>query len=218
MNIQYYGHSCFKITTKPAGRATEDVTIFFDPFDKSTGLRPPQGQADIIFVSHQHSDHNNTEALKGNPIIIDTPGEYAVKGINITGTDSFHDNKNGEERGHNTIFTIDSENIKVCHLGDLGGDLTPQQIEEMEADILFIPIGGTYTLDGKKASELIRKIEPKIVIPMHYKIKGSVIKIDDEKKFCNEAGNCPKERISKINIKEKDLEGKNMEVVLMDIE
>lgn len=218
MNIQYYGHSCFKITTKPAGRATEDINIFFDPFDKSVGLRPPQGQADIVFVSHHHYDHDNISALKGEPIIIDTPGEYAIKGINTTGIDSFHDDKEGAIQGRNTIFTIESEEIRVCHLGDLGGELTSDQIEDMEVDIIFVPIGGKYTLDGKKAAELIRKIEPNIVIPMHYKTKGSLIDIDDEKKFCNEMGNCPKEKVSKLNIKKRDLEGKNMEVVLMSIE
>lgn len=218
MNIQYYGHSCFKITTKPAGRATEDIAIFFDPFDKSVGLRPPQGQADIVFVSHHHFDHDNVSALKGDPIVIDTPGEYAIKGISAIGFESFHDQKEGAEKGRNTIFTIESEEIKVCHLGDLGENLGPDQIEDIEADILLIPIGGKFTLDGERAAELIRKIEPNIVIPMHYKINGSLINIDDEKKFCNEVGNCPKEKISKFNIKKKELEGKNMEVILMKIE
>lgn len=218
MNIQYYGHSCFKITTKPAGRATEDIAIFFDPFDKSVGLRPPQGQADIVFVSHHHFDHDNISALKGDPIVIDTPGEYAIKGISAIGFESFHDQKEGAEKGRNTIFTIESEEIKVCHLGDLGENLGPDQIEDIEADILLIPIGGKFTLDGERAAELIRKIEPNIVIPMHYKINGSLINIDDEKKFCNEVGNCPKEKISKFNIKKKELEGKNMEVILMKIE
>ncbi len=218
MNIQYYGHSCFKITTKPAGRATTDVVIFFDPFDKSIGLRPPQGQADIIFISHNHPDHNNAQALKGSPVIIDTPGEYAIKGINATGIETFHDNVEGTKLGKNTAFILESEDIKICHLGDLGAILSPKQMEEMEVDILFIPIGGKYTLDGEKAAELVRKIEPKIVIPMHYKINGSNLNTDDEKKFCSEMGNCPKEKVSKINIKEKDLEGKNMEVILMDIE
>lgn len=218
MNIQYYGHSCFKITTKPAGRATEDVTIFFDPFDKSVGLRPPQGQADIVFVSHQHTDHNNVDALKGNPLVINTPGEYAIKGINAVGIETFHDTTEGSEKGKNNVFTLDSEDLKVCHLGDLGTDLSSHQMEEMDVDILFVPIGGKYTLDGEKAADLVRKIEPKIVIPMHYKINGSTMDIDTEKKFCSEMGNCPKEKISKINVKKKDLEGKSMEVILMDIE
>lgn len=219
MNIQYYGHSCFKITTKPAGRATEDVTIFFDPFDKSIGLRPPQGQADIVFVSHPHHDHANTAALKGEPIIIDTPGEYSVKGVNALGIDTFHDSKGGEERGRNTIFIIESEDLKICHLGDLGTDLTPKQMEEIDGvDILMIPVGGNYTIDGKKAAELARKIEPAVIIPMHYKESGTTADIEDEKKFCAEIGICPAEKINKLVIKKKDLEGKPTDVVLMKAE
>ena len=219
MQIQYYGHSCFKLTAKPAGRATDDVTIFFDPFGKELGLRPPQGQTDIIFVSHEHHDHNNVDALKGDPVIIDTPGEYAVKGINVIGLDSFHDEKEGTERGHSTIFILEAEDLKICHLGDLGSDLSGKQLEEIDGvDILFVPIGGKYTIDGKKAAELVRKIEPIIVIPMHYKVAGSTMDISDEQAFCSAMGSCPKEKTAKLNIKKKDLEGKGMEVVLMNHE
>lgn len=219
MNIQYYGHSCFKITTKPAGRGQEDVNVFLDPFDKSIGLRPPQGQADLVLVSHAHPDHNNVEALKGNPSIIDIPGEYSVKGINIVGIGTYHDDQNGQERGHNTVFLLDSEDIKICHLGDLGTGLTEKQLEELDGvDILMIPIGGKYTIDYKKAIEIVRKIEPKVVIPMHYKMAGTTVDIDDEKKFCNEIGNCSSTKASKLNIKKKDLEEKNMEVMVMTID
>ncbi len=217
MLIQYYGQSCFKITSKPGGRATDDVILFFDPFGKDLGIRPPQGQADVIFVSHAHHDHNNTEALKGEPVIIDTPGEYAVKGVNVVGIDSFHDMEEGVTRGRSTIFIIEVEDLKVCHLGDLGSELTGKQLEEIDGvDILFIPVGGNYTIDGKKATELIRKIEPAIIVPMHYKVEGSTADIDDLQKFCNEMGNCPSEKTSKLNIKKKDLEGKSMEVIIMD--
>ncbi|HCP08365.1 MAG TPA: MBL fold metallo-hydrolase [Candidatus Moranbacteria bacterium] len=217
MNIQYYGHSCFKITTKPAGRGQEDVTIFIDPFDKSIGLRPPQGQASLVLVTHDHADHNNVEALKGDPAIIDLPGEFSVKGVNIIGLQTEH----GETKNpvKNTVFVVDTEDIKICHLGDLGTELSEKQMEEIDGiDVLMIPIGGKYTLDAKKACELIKKIEPKIIIPMHYRISGSTIDIDDEKKFCAEMGNCPKEKVSKLNFKKKDLEGKSMEIVLMGIE
>lgn len=220
MLIQYYGHSCFKITAKPAGRGQGDATMFIDPFDKKIGLRPPQGQADIVLVSHNHSDHNNVTALKGNPATIDIPGEYSLKGINIVGIDSFHDQVEGRERGNNTIFIFESEDLKICHLGDLGSDLNQKQLEEIDGvDILMIPIGGYYTIDAKKAVEIIKKIEPAIIIPMHYKLPGSTVpNLDDEKKFCSEIGNCPREKVSKLNIKKKDLEGKVMEVVLMGIE
>ncbi|EKE20341.1 MAG: Zn-dependent hydrolase of the beta-lactamase fold-like protein [uncultured bacterium] len=219
MLIQYYGQSCFKLTTKPGGRATDDIVIFFDPFDKECGIRPPQGQADVVFVSHDHHDHNNVSAIKGDPIVIETPGEFAVKGINIVGLDSFHDSTEGAERGRSTIYILEVEDLKICHLGDLGCDLTGKQLEEIDGvDILFIPVGGKYTLDGKKATELIRKIEPAIVIPMHYKIPGLTIDIEDETKFCSEMGNCPSEKVAKFNVKKKDLEEKKMEVVLMNNE
>jgi L-ascorbate metabolism protein UlaG (beta-lactamase superfamily) len=219
MNIQYYGHSCFKITTKPAGRATEDIVFFIDPFDKSIGLRPPQGQADIIFVTHSHADHSNVSALKGDPVIINTPGEYSVKGINVIGLDSFHDDKEGTLRGHNTIFVFKTEDLTICHMGDIGADLSPKQIEDLgEIDILLIPVGGKYTIDGAKAVEIARKIEPSIIIPMHYKVKGTTADISDEKKFCSEIGNCPSNQVSKLSLKKKELEGKSMETILMSIE
>ena len=220
MNIQYYGHSCFKLITKPHGRNTDNVTVFFDPFSKKIGLKPPHGSADVVFVSHmQHDDHNNIAVFKGNPVIINTPGEFSVKGINVTGIDSFHDENKGEERGRNTIFVLEAENVKLCFLGDLGADLNVKQMEKIGAvDILFIPVGGKYTIDAKKASKLAQKLEPKIIIPMHFKMPNSKIEgLTDEKEFCSEIGNCPKEKVNKITIKEKDLINKNMEVILMKI-
>ncbi|HAI74460.1 MAG TPA: lactamase [Candidatus Moranbacteria bacterium] len=219
MNIQYYGHSCFKISVKPAGRGQEEVVFFIDPFDKSVGLRPPQGSADFVLVTHNHPDHNNVEALKGEPRVIDLPGEYSIKGVNIIGIPSYHDAVQGKEKGLNTIYLIESEEIKICHLGDLGHDLDEKQLEKINtANILMIPIGGKYTLDYKKAIENIKKIEPNIIIPIHFKMKNSATDVDDESKFCLEMGYCAKERPSKLNLKSKDFEGKNMEIIVMGIE
>jgi L-ascorbate metabolism protein UlaG (beta-lactamase superfamily) len=219
MNIQYYGHSCFKISLKPAGRGQNEVVLFIDPFDKSIGLRPPQGQADFVLVSHDHPDHNNVEALKGEPRVIDLPGEYSVKGVNIIGIPSFHDDKQGQEKGLNTIFVIEGEDFKICHLGDLGTDLSEKQLEKIgTVNVLFIPIGGNYTINYKKAIEIIKKIEPNIIIPMHFKLKGTTADIEDETKFCADLSYCVKDRPSKLNLKSKELEGKNMEIVIMGIE
>ncbi len=219
MNIQYYGHSCFKITIKPAGRGQEEVSLFIDPFDKAVGLRPPQGQADIALISHHHHDHDNVEALKGDPRIIDLPGEYSIKGVNIIGIQAYHDSVLGKERGANTIYVIDSEDIRVCHLGDLGHDLNEKQLEKIgSVNVLMVPIGGRYTLDHKKAIENIKKIEPNIIIPMHFRLKNSTADIDDEKDFCLEIGNCLAERPSKLNLKSKDFENKSMQAIVMNIE
>ncbi|MCX6766792.1 MAG: MBL fold metallo-hydrolase [Candidatus Moranbacteria bacterium] len=219
MTIQWYGHSCFKISTKPDGRGSgEDVVIFTDPFDKSIGLRPPQGKADIVTVSHKHPDHNNSEALKGEPAILDLPGEYSIKGVSITGINSFHDKVQGTQRGMNTIFAIESEGIRFCHLGDLADKLDKKQLEEVNGvDILAIPVGGSgYTLDGKEAKAVVDQIEPKIVLLMHYKIPGVKVKLDDEKNFCKEIGLCPKDKVAKLILKKKDLEEGEMKVVMME--
>ncbi len=219
MNIQYYGHSCFKITAKPGGRATEDVVIFLDPFDKSIGLKPPSGKADAVFCTHNHYDHHNVSAVKPKSeklLVIDVPGEYSVKKIDVIGLDTFHDKQEGKERGRNTVFVFNIEGMKVVHMGDLGTDLNSEQLEKLgEVDVLMIPVGGKYTINGKEAANLVRKIGPHLIIPMHYKVPGLKIDIADEKEFCSEMGNCPKEKINKINLKKKDLEEKNMETLLM---
>jgi L-ascorbate metabolism protein UlaG (beta-lactamase superfamily) len=217
MNIQYYGHSCFKVVTKPGGRNTENITIFIDPFDKYIGLKPPQGKADAVFVSHtQHKDHNNKDAIKGDPVVFETAGEFSVGGINVTGIDSFHDDKEGQERGRNTIFTLDTEDIRICHLGDLGTNLSSRQLEKIGGvDILMVPVGGNFTIDGKMAAKICQKLEPSLIIPMHFKVKDLKLDIADEKEFCNEIGDCPKERVNKITIKKKELLDKNLDVLLM---
>ncbi|MFC1622860.1 MBL fold metallo-hydrolase [Patescibacteria group bacterium] len=220
MNIQYYGHSCFKITTKPEGRGASDVVTFFDPFDKSIGIKPPQGQADVVFVSHtQHTDHNNVDSIKGDPVIIDTPGEFVVKGMNVIGVDTFHDKEEGALRGRNTVFVIETENMRICHMGDIGIEPTPEDLEKIgEIDILMIPVGGNFTITGKEASKLVHKIEPKMVIPMHFKDNDVKVEIADETEFCEEMGNCPKNKINKVTLRKSDLSEKTMDVLLMSIQ
>jgi L-ascorbate metabolism protein UlaG (beta-lactamase superfamily) len=218
MTIQWYGHSCFKISTKPEGRGSgEDVVIFTDPFQKEIGLRPPQGKADIVTISHDHFDHNNAQALRGEPAVLDIPGEYSIKGVSIKGISSFHDKKEGAENGLNTIFVFESEGIRFCHLGDLAHPLDKKQLEEINGvDILAIPVGNLKSLGGKEAKAVADQIEPKVILPMHYKTKGSKFKGDDEKVFCKEIGTCPREKMAKLILKKKDLEGKELEVIMME--
>lgn len=216
MNIQYYGDYCFKISTKPAGRATEDIVIWTDLLAKGSGLRAPQGQADIVLLTHDYTEEIK-ESLKGEPTIIDAPGEYSAKGIAALGFPAFQDEKEGALRGQNTIFIFESEEIHVAFLGALGHDLSPELLDKLNGvDILFIPVGGEGALSPKLAAELARKIEPNIVVPMHYKIPGLTLPLESEKAFCDAIGNCPKETIAKLNIKKKEMEGKQVEVVLLE--
>lgn len=217
MIITWYGHSCFKIQTRPQ-RGSEEVTIFTDPFDKSIGLKPPQGNADIVLISHSHSDHNNSSSLKGSPFIIDAGGEYSVKEVLIEGISSYHDNEKGALRGLNNIFTIRSEEMAICHLGDLGHILTEDQVEDIgDVDVLMIPIGGKYTLDAKEAEKVIAQIDPKVIIPMHYKIPGLNLDIDDKEKFAKEVGLEMENGISKFTFKSSDLRDIQNKVIFMNL-
>ena len=199
MIITYYGHSCFQIQHG-------DLIIVTDPFSPEIGLTPPRSRADIVTVSHQHYDHNYTDCISGQPFIIQWPGEYEVKGIFIYGLESFHDNQQGEIRGRNTIFTFEVDKIKIAHLGDFGQDnLNDQQIEKLSnVDVLLIPVGGEYTIDGEKAAKITNQLEPKIVIPMHYKVPNLKINLDGPEKFIKEIG-LEAEKTQKLTIKAKDL-------------
>jgi len=215
MNILWYGQSCFKLQCK-------DIVLVTDPFDKKIGLRPPYGAADIVTISHDHYDHNNFEALKNNPFVVDGEGEFEIKKILIRGINSFHDNSEGRERGNNTIYIIEMEDLKICHLGDFGqeGFLNGQLEKIGHVDILFVPVGGTFTIDWKLASSIVNQIEPRIVIPMHYKVagvKGDLLKLDKVDSFCKEYGVSEKDAVDKFSIKKRDLPQDETKAVVMKI-
>ena len=214
MKIAWYGQSCFKLLVKTNNG--DKITILIDPFSKDIGLNPPRCGADIVIVSHEHFDHNNVKTVSGEPFIIDGPGEYDVKKVFIRGIYSFHDNSKGEEQGVNTISIIEAEDMKICHLGDLGQkELSDNQLEKIgEVDILMIPVGGVYTINGSEAVKIINQIEPKVVIPMHYKIPGLNVKLNPVEKFLEEIG-AEKEIMEELSIQKKELTEEEMKVVVM---
>ncbi len=212
MKITWHGQSCFKIVTK-------DTTIITDPFSKDIGLKPPHYEANIVTISHDHYDHNNVSALRGEPFVIKGAGEYELRDIVILGINSFHDQKEGKERGPNTIYVIEAEdNMRICHLGDLGQkELTDEQIDAIgDIDILMIPVGGVYTIDSEEAANIINAIEPKIVIPMHYKIPGLNIKLGEIDDFLKEMG-ASKEAVEQLIVKKKDLTKEETKVLVMSV-
>jgi L-ascorbate metabolism protein UlaG (beta-lactamase superfamily) len=213
MYIQYFGHSCFKLTGKDS--KGENVALVLDPFSKDCGLKVPHLEADVLAISHSHRDHNNIDAVKGNPYVIDTAGEYDVKDIFIQGFDSFHDDKEGKERGGNIIYRISIEDVVITHLGDLGQVLNTKQLESLEGtDILLIPVGGKYTLDAKKAVEVINQIEPRMVIPMHYKTAEAKFDISGVESFIKEIGMKPNYIEDKFRVNKKDLPQEDMELTV----
>lgn len=215
MIITHIGHSCFKIQG-------EKVTLVTDPFDSSIGLKMPKIQADIVTVSHDHYDHANTQRIVGvseqeRPFIIKGPGEYEVKEVVILGIESFHDNQKGKVRGINTIYFIEIDGLKLVHLGDLGHLLEEEHLEKLgEVDILFVPVGGGFTLDYRKAVEVIEQVEPKTVIPMHYKTPDLNLDIDKIDKFLKEVG-IKEERMARLKISGKDLPEEKKLIILENV-
>ncbi|MAF26084.1 MBL fold metallo-hydrolase [bacterium] len=215
MYLTWYGQSCFKIQGA-------DTTVVTDPFDKTYGLKTARGPADIVTISHDHTDHNAAGLIKGTsdkgPFIIDRAGEYEVGSVFVFGLPTWHDDSEGSERGPNIVFRFEVEGVSIVHLGDLGHSLSNGALEKIEgADVLLIPVGGTYTLDAKAATKIISQVEPRLVIPMHYKVPGLKLNLGTVDTFCKELGVSSGERVKKLKITKKELPADEMKTVIMDV-
>ena len=167
LQIRWHGHACWEITN--------DVTLVTDPHDgKSIGIPAPNVVGDIILVSHDHYDHNSVKSVeKEDSKVVTDERKRNISNIEIFGINSFHDEDMGAKRGSNIIYKFTIDGIKFCHLGDLGHNLDEEVVQKIgDVDILFVPIGGTFTVDDKQAWDVINKIKPRIIVPMHYKIGG----------------------------------------------
>ncbi len=162
MIIKWLGHASFLLESS-------GIKLVMDPFNAEIGYQPCKEKVDIVTVRHEHWDHNAVDTLSGNPKVVREPGITTIDGINILGISSYHDKKQGRERGNNTIFKISSEDLDILHLGDLGHVLTDRQLLEVgNVDILLIPVGGRYTVDAEAAYEIVEQLQPQIIIPMHF--------------------------------------------------
>jgi L-ascorbate metabolism protein UlaG (beta-lactamase superfamily) len=182
--IRWHGHSCFEIGDE------NEITIVTDPHDgKSIGIKQPQVVGDIVLMSHDHFDHNCERIVQGlEKKLVTKAGTQTVKGIPITGVSSYHDEEEGKRRGENIIFKFELEEVRFCHLGDLGELLDEGQLSKIgEVDVLFIPVGGTFTLDAKGAWKVIKAIKPRVIIPMHFRIGGLSLSIAPVEGFLERA-------------------------------
>jgi len=211
MDITWFGQSAFRIKGKSAA-------IITDPFSADyTGLKRIKSSADIVTISHQHEDHNNSEVVEGSPFIVPGSGEYEVKGVRIQGIQTFHDSKLGKERGINTMYVIEVDGIFVLHCGDLGHELTAEQSDELpDIDIMLVPVGGVYTIDPEMAVKIIAQVEPKVVIPMHYKIPGLKFDLGSLEEFIQVYGKKTVEPINKYTIT-KDKLPEDEELVVLEV-
>ena len=205
MKIKWWGHATFTITT------SEGTKIVIDPYNKDLPYQTVNDKADIVTVSHDHFDHNAVDLVPGSPSIVRDTAGYSDNKLKIKGISSFHDEKEGNERGENIIFIYSFDDIKLAHLGDLGHPLNDDQKEKLkDIDVLLIPVGGHFTIDANQAYEIVKQINPEVVFPMHYKtgildlpIKGvdKFLKHFDEDRIVRVNG--PKVEFSSLPFEEK---------------
>jgi len=216
MEITYIGHSCFKIKDKT-------ITLVIDPYDPKIGYKLPKLSCDALLTTHNHFDHNYIEGVSDYRLLIDGPGEYEIGGCFIYGKDVNHDEEEGGERGKVTMYLISLDGFNILHLGDLGTELSQEDMEKIPSvDVLMIPVGGKYTIDAEKAAKVISSLEPSYVIPMHYNtpdLKG-VEGLSGVEEFLDEMGveDGVKKDMDKLVLNSKsDVDGETQVVVLKPV-
>jgi len=200
LQIRWHGHSCFEITN--------DMTLVTDPHDgKSIGIPTPSVAGDIILVSHDHFDHNSIKTVeKEDSKVIKDDRKRNISNIEIRGIETFHDDARGAKRGKNIMYKFAMEGINFCHMGDLGHELDEETVQKIGVvDILFIPVGGNFTLDDKQAWNVINKIKPRIIVPMHYRIGGLSMPIAGIDPFLNKSKYKVLKVGNEIDIEKEDL-------------
>lgn len=209
MEIVWHGHAHFRL------RGREGVVVTDPAPRKGTGS-PGRSTADVVTISHPHRGHNQVDTLGGQPKVFTGPGEYEVKGINLTGIPTFHDAERGRKRGKNTAFLIELDDLLVCHLGDLGHVLTTDQVDQIgdNVDVLLIPVGGDGTIDAVQAVEVISLIDPRLVIPMHYQVGDLDPHLDPVDKFLREMGVTDAEPQPRLSLSKSGLPEATQVVVL----
>jgi L-ascorbate metabolism protein UlaG (beta-lactamase superfamily) len=207
--IKWFGHGCFRLRGREA-------TIVMDPVGRATGYALPKQKADIVTVSHQHPGHNAVGQVQEGYFLIDGPGEYEVSEVFVTGIRTFHDSEGGKARGANTVYLLELEELRICHLGDLGHPLTEEQVEGLnEVDVLLVPVGGGSALDAAGASEVIGQVEPRLVVPMHYRTPRGDQGLEDIGRFCKELGVDDQTPRDKLTLRKSDLP-ETVQVVLLE--
>lgn len=199
MDITWLGHSCFRIRGNQA-------IIITDPFPPDIGYTLGKQTVDIVSISHTHPNHSYNEGITGEYRLVKGPGEYEIAGVLILGLATYHDAVKGQSKGKNTIYLFEVDGITICHLGDIGHILGDEEVEEMgNVDILIVPVGGVSTINASMAAETIRKVEPKIVIPMHYKTPKTNRELDPVENFLKEMGQTAVEPRPKLNVSKSNL-------------
>ena len=215
--LQWYGQAAFELTAKDGTRVIIDP-YKFKAFNGAFNYAEIKGPAEIVTISHNHDDHNGYEGIAGSPVVIQQSMDTTIKNIRISGTDVFHDNEKGVNRGKEIIFVYTIDNLRVCHVGDLGHVLTPEQrksvLKSGPIDVLLIPVGEVYTLNLADVEKVISQLNPKLVIPMHYKTPKITIPLKLVDAFTKDRKNVIQRAVNTIEITDKTLPKERQIMVL----
>jgi len=207
LDVTWLGHGCFRLR----GRSAAVVT---DPYPPSIGLKLSRLDADLVTISHEHENHNYTQAVR-DAYEIRGPGEYEVAGVSVIGVPTFHDAEKGAKHGRNTVYLIEIDDVRVCHLGDLGHKLDDAEAEAISSpDVLLVPVGGNTAINAVQAAEVVRQLEPRFVVPMHYAIPGLKLQLDSLDRFLKEMAVTASEPQPKLSVQKSSGEYDTKVVVL----
>jgi L-ascorbate metabolism protein UlaG (beta-lactamase superfamily) len=207
LDVTWLGHGCFRLR----GRSAAVVT---DPYPPAIGLKLSRLDADLVTVSHEHENHNYTQVVR-DAYEIRGPGEYEVAGVSVIGVPTYHDAEKGAKHGGNTVYLIEIDDVRVCHLGDLGHKLDDAEAEAISSpDVLLVPVGGSTALNAVQAAEVVRQLEPRFVVPMHYAIPGLKLQLDSLDRFLKEMVVTSSEPQPKLSVQKSSGEYDTKVVVL----
>jgi len=207
LDVTWLGHGCFRLR----GRGAAAVT---DPYPPTIGLKLSRLDADLVTVSHEHENHSYTQAVR-DAYEIHGPGEYEVAGISVIGVPTFHDAEKGARKGRNTVYLLEIDDVRVCHLGDLGHRLDDSEAEAISSpDVLLVPVGGRNAMNAAQAAEVVRQLEPRYVVPMHYAIPGLKRELDSIDRFLKEMGVTASEPQPKLSVQASSGEYETKLIVL----
>jgi L-ascorbate metabolism protein UlaG (beta-lactamase superfamily) len=217
MKITWLGHASFLVESDSGTRVVTDP-YEAGSYDGAVGYAPISTHADVVTVSHEHADHNAVDSVSGGPQVVRDTEERTIKGIPIRGISTFHDDSRGQDRGRNNIYVMEVDGVKVGHLGDLGHELSEDEVKALgKVDVLLAPVGGYYTIGPEEAKKTAEALGARVIIPMHYKTDALGFPIQPVDDFLRLMDTVERADSTSVEI-EKDRLGDSSRVVVLNYE
>jgi len=191
--------------------------VVTDPYPPAIGLKLGRMDAEVVTISHEHDNHNYTQVVRDGAYEIHGPGEYEVAGVSVIGVPTYHDAEKGAKLGRNTVYLIEIDDVRICHLGDLGHKLEDAEAEAVSSpDVLLVPVGGSTAMNAAQAAEVVRQLEPRYVVPMHYAIPGLKLQLEPIDRFLKEMGVAASEPQPKLSVQKSSVSEYETKVVVLE--